>query len=176
MARVHEIELNEVPKDIQNIYREYSTNYGPFINQVKVFAQRPPALKHIMGMLLEMDKEALIPKRYLEISVIVVSRLNQCEYCVDHHTPRLLVEGFSQETVDRILEEDCPGLDELDQLVRDLAIQVTHTPANIPEKVFDGLRNHFTDPQIVELVLRISLCGFFNRFNDALQIENELKG
>jgi hypothetical protein len=32
---------------------------------------------------------------------------------------------------------------------------------------------HFSEEQIVELTLRTALCGFFNRFNDALQIEME---
>jgi len=32
------------------------------------------------------------------------------------------------------------------------------------------LKQHFTEEQIVELTLRTALCGFFNRFNDALQI------
>ena len=36
-----------------------------------------------------------------------------------------------------------------------------------------GLREHFSEAQIVELTLRITLCGFFNKFNDALQIEEE---
>jgi hypothetical protein len=35
------------------------------------------------------------------------------------------------------------------------------------------LRQHFTEEQIVELTLRTALCGFFNRFNDALQIGME---
>ena len=32
------------------------------------------------------------------------------------------------------------------------------------------MKEHFTEEQIVELTLRTALCGFFNRFNDALQI------
>ena len=32
---------------------------------------------------------------------------------------------------------------------------------------------HFDEAQIVELTLRIALCGFFNRFNDALMIALE---
>ena len=32
---------------------------------------------------------------------------------------------------------------------------------------------HFSEEQIVELTLRTALCGFFNRFNDALQIGME---
>ena len=39
--------------------------------------------------------------------------------------------------------------------------------------MFDRLKEHFTEEQIVELTLRTALCGFFNRFNDALQIGME---
>ena len=39
--------------------------------------------------------------------------------------------------------------------------------------IFDRLKQHFSEEQIVELTLRIALCGFFNRFNDALQIGME---
>jgi alkylhydroperoxidase family enzyme len=39
--------------------------------------------------------------------------------------------------------------------------------------VFEELRRHFNERQIVELTARIGLCGLFNRLNDALQIEPE---
>ena len=41
------------------------------------------------------------------------------------------------------------------------------------DRRFDELKQHFTEEQIVELTLRTALCGFFNRFNDALQIGME---
>ena len=31
---------------------------------------------------------------------------------------------------------------------------------------------HFSEAQIVELTLRIAMAGFFNRFNEALQIDD----
>ncbi len=126
-----------------------------------------------MGMLLEMADEALVPKRYLEIAVVTVSKLNECTYCVGHHGPKLVAEGLSQETVERILDPNSPGLDELDKLVRDFAVQVTNTPQRMRDAIFERLRAHFTEAQIVELTLRTALCGFFNRFNDVLQIEME---
>ncbi|MCZ2152659.1 MAG: hypothetical protein LC114_01970, partial [Bryobacterales bacterium] len=61
----------------------------------------------------------------------------------------------------------------VDLLVRDYAVQVTSSPQRIRDRMFDELRNHFSEEQIVELTLRIALCGFFNRFNDALRIEIE---
>ena len=58
-------------------------------------------------------------------------------------------------------------------LVRDYAVQVTNHFQYIRDQIFEDLRKHFTEEQIVELTLRIALCGFFNRFNDALQIGME---
>ena len=123
-----------------------------------------------MGLLLELADEALLPKRSLEIAIVVVSKLNECAYCVAHHTPRLVDQGLSADTVARILEPDCPGLTPLDRLVRDYAVQVTTEPNRIRDGVFTELRMHFTEEQIVELTVRTALCGFFNRVNDALGI------
>ncbi len=170
MARVRDIGIEELPADAQAVYRRFASEYGPFLNQVKVFAHRPPALRHIMGLLLELADEAVLPKRYLEIALVVVSRLNECTYCVVHHEPRLAGLGLGRETLARILDEDCPGLDEVERLVRDYAVAVTTRPQRIRDGMFERLREHFSEEQIVELTLRTALCGFFNRFNDALQI------
>jgi len=173
MARVRDVTIDELPKDIQPTYQRFAESYGPFLNQVKVFAHRPVAVKHIMGMLLELADEAVLPKRYLEIALVVVSKLNECTYCVAHHAPRLVEQGFEAGTLANILEDDCPGLDEVDRLVRDYAVQVTTKPQYMRDAIFEDLRKHFTEAQIVELTLRTALCGFFNRFNDALQIGME---
>ena len=76
MARVRDIAIKEVPEDIQPVYQRFATEYGPFLNQVKVFAHRPTALKHIMGLLMELAEDQVLPKRYLEISLVTVSKLN----------------------------------------------------------------------------------------------------
>jgi hypothetical protein len=44
-----------------------------------------------------------------------------------------------------------------------------------PNRLFDRLKPHFPKCKFVELTLSIALCGFFNRFNDALQIDGELE-
>jgi alkylhydroperoxidase family enzyme len=41
--------------------------------------------------------------------------------------------------------------------------------------MFDRLRQHFSDAQIVELTLRIALCGAYNRLTEALAIDSELE-
>jgi uncharacterized peroxidase-related enzyme len=173
MARVRDVEIDQVPEDVRPTYRRFAEDYGPFLNQVKVFAHRPPALRHIMGLLLDLADDVVLPKRHLEIALVVVSKLNACTYCVAHHTPRLVEQGLDAETVALILEPDCPGLDDVDRLVRDYAVQVTTKPQSMGDAIFEQLRRHFSEEQIVELTLRTALCGFFNRFNDAMQIGME---
>jgi len=123
-----------------------------------------------MGLLLDLKDEAILPKRYLEIALVVVSKLNECTYCVSHHAPRLVEQGLAAQTVEHILDPDCPGLDEVDRLVRDYAVQVTEKPNGMRDAIFADLRRHFSEEQIVELTVRTALCGFFNRVNDTMQI------
>ncbi len=173
MARVRSLEPAELPPDLAEIFERFSGDYGPFRNQVAVFAHVPAALRHLMPMLMELRAAATLPKRYLEIAIVVVSKLNACHYCVAHHTPFLAVEGISSEGIDRLLDPDNPELDAVDRLVVEYAHVAWETPNRVRDELFGRLRRHFSEPQIVELTLRITLCGFFNRFNDALQIDEE---
>ena len=173
MARVRDIDIQEVPAGLQPVYRRFSESYGPFLNQVKVFAHRAPALRHVMGLLLELADEAVLPKRYLEIALVTVSRVNECTYCVAHHAPRLVGLGLEPASVAAILAPEVPGFDEVDTMVRDYAVAVTEDARRMPAGMVERLKSHFSEEQIVELTLRTSLCGFFNRFNEALGIEME---
>lgn len=173
MARVRSIPSTELPPDQAAIYERFADGYGPFRNQVAVFAHVPAAMRHLMPMLMELREAATLPKRYLEIAIVVVSQLNECHYCVAHHKPFLAVEGISSEGIDRLQDADNPELDDVDRLVVEYAQAAWETPNRIRDSVFERLRQHFSEAQIVELTLRITLCGFFNRFNDALQIEEE---
>ena len=173
MARVRNIEVGEVQEDLRWIYEKYGKEYGPFMNQVKVFAHNPVILRHMMSMLIEMDDERLVQKRHLEIALVTVSKINECRNCVAHHAPRLVDTGLPTETVENILDPDCPGLDPIDRLVRDYSVKVTTQSKAIPEEILSQLRSEFSEGQIVELTFRIALCGFYNRFNEALDIEIE---
>ena len=174
MARVRNVPSSELPPDLAAIYERFAGQYGPFRNQAAVFAHVPAALRHLMAMLLELREAATLPKRVLELAIVTVSKLNKCEYCVAHHTPFLIVEGVSAAGIERVLYyRDHPEFDERDKLVVEYAIAAWERPNRIPEALFARLKTHFSEAQLVELTLRITLCGFFNKFNDALGIEEE---
>ena len=47
---------------------------------------------------------------------------------------------------------------------------MTTGPGQIPEPVYDDLRRHFSEPQIVEIACVVGLFNYFNRFNNALHV------
>lgn len=174
LARTSVVSTENVSEDVRDVYLRFASGYGPFRNQVDVFAHVPSSVRHLMGMLLELREQKNVPYRYIELAVVVVARLNECHYCVAHHKPLLVVEGVSSEGVDRVLDyENHPEFDEVDKLVVEYTIAVTNTPQRIRDRMFERLRQHFSEAQIMELTLRIALCGFFNRFNDTLMIDDE---
>lgn len=176
MARVRSIPSSELPADLAAIYDRFAGSYGPFANQAAVFAHVPSALRHLMSMLMELREAKTLPKRYLELAIVVVSKLNECEYCVAHHKPFLAVEGISPAGIDTVMAwQNHPELTEVDKLVVEYTIAAWTDPHRLRDRMFDRLRAHFSEAQIVELTLRLTLCGFFNKFNDAMGIEEELE-
>jgi uncharacterized peroxidase-related enzyme len=174
MARVRSIPSSELPADLAAIYVQFAGAYGPFANQAAVFAHVPAALRHLMSMLMELRAAATLPKRYLELAIVVVSKLNECDYCVAHHKPFLAVEGISPAGIDTVMDwREHPELTEVDRLVVEYTIAAWTNPHRLRDALFDRLREHFSEAQIVELTLRLTLCGFFNKFNDAMAIEEE---
>jgi alkylhydroperoxidase family enzyme len=51
------------------------------------------------------------------------------------------------------------------------AERVTLDSNNVDEQLWAELRKHFDEGQIVELTMAAGLFNYFNRFNNALQME-----
>ncbi|KAI3592079.1 hypothetical protein D9X30_2964 (plasmid) [Cupriavidus sp. U2] len=171
MPRVSEISPNTFDPARRALFDAFTGNGAHFADQFSVLAHVGPAVDHLPQLLLELKARNGVSYRYIEMAIVVVSLLNDCEYCVANHAPRLAVEGISEAGARKLLDYvDHPELSDIDKLVVEYAIAVTQQPQRIRDHVFTRLRAHFSEAQIVELTLRISLCGFFNRFNQALQI------
>lgn len=159
MPRVSQVEIDVLPPQIADPTWE------------RVAAHCPQPLVHLNALMRSFAEHGTMPPRYIEIAIVTVSRLNECRHCVGRHSVRLHDAGLPHETTERILEPDCPGLDETDRLVRDYARAVSEISATMRDAIFGELRTRFDEAQIVELTMRIGLAGFFNRFNNALQID-----
>jgi alkylhydroperoxidase family enzyme len=64
-----------------------------------------------------------------------------------------------------------PDFTEKEKAALRLAERVTVNAHTVDDQFFAELRKHFDEGEIIELLAAIGLFNYFNRFNDALQME-----
>jgi alkylhydroperoxidase family enzyme len=69
--------------------------------------------------------------------------------------------------------ETSTALNEVEKLVLRYAVAMTATPVEVSEELFEALRRHFDEKQLVELTSGIAWENYRARFNHAFCIEAE---
>ncbi len=147
-----------------------------FLNQLGVLANHPPLAKAIFQLLRTYYDDSVVPRKYLEMGILLVSVRNRCDYCVVHHAPPALDAGLSREQL-RAIEEDAweeSGLFAKDELaVLRYVDRINANGGRMNDSTYDALREFLSEKQLVELTVRSAMCEFFNRFNEVFQIDME---
>ena len=173
MARVSSLNKNALPADLHSVWDAFTQGKKDFTNQASVLAHSPEAFRHLYGLVLAMRANSGLPERLIEIAVVTTSKLNECPYCVAHHAAALERTGLPPESIAAILEAEVPGFSETELLVRDYARLLVERPWGIRDSVYEDLRGHFSERQIIELTIRVGLCALFNKFNQSLDVAME---
>ncbi len=94
-----------------------------------------------------------------------VSQINGCVYCVDLHSTQARAVGETQQRLDCLpVWQDCSFFDESKRAAFAWAEAVTLISEDgAPQALFDDLKNHFSDEQIVDLTLIIAQLNAWNR-------------
>lgn len=147
-----------------------------FMNQFGALAHHPPLTQAIHGLMQAYYAESLVDKKYLELAILMVSHLNRCNYCVVHHTPPALNNGVSAAQLAAIEDgswREGRLFNPVENAVLRFAEQMNTRKGRIDDSLFAELEQTFSRAQIVELTVRVGMCEFYNRFNEALQLDIE---
>jgi len=155
-----------------------STLPGPtlFGNQVRALAHNPALLKSLFAVYEAFAAEPSVDRKLTELGILIVSRVNACQYCVQHHAP--LAHGAGLKTTQlQAVQDDAwsdPKLWTAEEwLVVRYAQALAEVPQRVDDKLFADLKTRFSERQIVDLTMRLALCAAWNKFNDALGLDTE---
>lgn len=80
--------------------------------------------------------------------------------------------GWSQEQIDHLADfEAHQEFTPAEKVALRFAERMTRDAHSIDDELWNELRQHYDEGQIVELAAAIGLFNYFNRFNDALRME-----
>jgi 4-carboxymuconolactone decarboxylase len=174
MARVSLIEEKDHPELADLISRIRAGRRGALINVYKLLLHSPTLAGIWLDFVSAARFSTALDGRLREIVIVRVAHLNRTVYVFKQHVPQLSApEGLSDAECDALADwrgaetftaRERAALAYTDAMSRDVAV---------PDAVFDALRPHFSERQIVELSVLIGLYNMHTRVFTALGIDPE---
>ncbi len=149
-------------------------SYGRVIAPARVYAldSGPLLAVGFMEEVQEWAKQTSAPVKHLA-RMLVAWRIG-CPWCLDFGTRTSEKLGITEEQLRALPDyEHSPLFSEEERVVLRYADAMTRTPVHVPDALFDALKAHYTDRQILEVTAAIAWENFHARVNHALDLEAE---
>ncbi len=127
-------------------------------------ATAPDGYRAMAGLERYVRSSGLEP-RLLELVKIRASQINGCAFCIDMHTKDAVAEG---ESLQRIVALDAwretPFYSERERAALTWTETVTRVgETHVPDDVYDEVRRHFSEKELVDLTLAVVVINGWNR-------------
>ncbi len=167
MARVDKVPEREAGPFGSYAYRLSRCRFGEVAEPLTVMAHHPKLLLGYGMMELGFESSKLVDEHLKSLAVLKAATMVGCEFCIDIGSALSRAEGVTEEQLRELPAfEQSEAFSPLEKLVLRYAA-ATRTPADVPEELFDELREHFSEAQLVELTAAITLENYRARFNHA---------
>ncbi|MBI1743701.1 peroxidase-related enzyme [Candidatus Acetothermia bacterium] len=170
MTWIKTIDLNDVEGELKTLYDQVKTPSGHIDNILKAHSLRPRTLVAHLALYkatIHTKPNALSP-RERELVGVWVSRLNGCDYCVEHHRAGLARHlgsaRLALELSAAIGKQASTPLTQREQALCAYATKLTKTPAQMEARDLDVLRNAgLDDAGILDLNQIVAYFAYANR-------------
>lgn len=102
----------------------------------------------------------------------IVSRVNNCHYCLGHQEDKLLQAGMSESEL-LLLDTDWSDFKPKQQAALEFAKKLTHQPHLIDRSDIEAMLAHYSTSEILEIAFLIGRYNATNRWTDSLGIPQE---
>jgi AhpD family alkylhydroperoxidase len=141
------------------------------IEPAEVYGHLPSVLVGYGIFVGAAERQSQIDPTLKGLAIVKTATLTHCEYCIDIASSVARKSGLSDAQLLALPHyRESEEFGELEKLVLDYAVGVTHTPVEVSDELFAALREHFDERQMVELTNAIAIENLHARFNAALGI------
>jgi AhpD family alkylhydroperoxidase len=99
----------------------------------------------------------------------IVSRTNNCQYCLGHQEWKLAAAGLTEEQI-AALDSDWLIYTPAQQAAFAYARKITYEPHQIGDADIGALQKHYTDSQILEMTLSVAGNNSINRWKEGVGV------
>jgi AhpD family alkylhydroperoxidase len=119
--------------------------------------------RHLQGSTVGSRLQHLVKTR--------ASQINGCAYCLDMHTKDARAEGESEQRLYALdAWRETPFFDERERAALEWTEAVTRVAeTRVPDEVYESVKRHFTEEELIDLTLAIANINSWNRLNIAFR-------
>jgi len=146
---------------------------GSVLHLYQMLLHSPPAAEGWLTYLTAIRHRCSLDGAIRELVIMRIAHLNRAPYEADQHAPIALREGLRQGQLDALALDDVPSdlFDARERAVLAYADAMTRS-VQVPDPVFQAVRRHFPDRELVELTATIAAYNMVSRFLEALQVHS----
>jgi AhpD family alkylhydroperoxidase len=124
-----------------------------------------PAIKALLALEDQIAKSPL-EKQLAHLVRLRASQINGCAYCVDMHSSDARKAGETERRLSGVVAwRETPFFSERERAAFEWTESLTLISENhVPDAVWEAVRPHFSDAELVDLTLLVSAINAWNRF------------
>lgn len=174
MSRISKIDPRDWDPELRRLFRaEEATALEQ--GTMRMFAHRPSIAKGIIALGAGIKTDRTLPERLLELVRLRVAFHNQCRSCMAIRYRGAVDAGVTEDLVCSLEKPmEAPDLTPAEKAALGFADLFATDHLAIDTETFAGLREHFTEPQLVELCSWVAFCVGFGRLAATWDMIEEL--
>lgn len=129
------------------------------------YVKAAPEAYRAMSQLEHYVRNCGLEASLIELVKIRASQINGCAYCIDMHTKDARVAGESEQRIYLLSAwREAPFYNERERAALEWAEAVTLIAGDhVPDEVYERVKSHFTDEELVNLTLAVATINAWNR-------------
>jgi alkylhydroperoxidase family enzyme len=141
------------------------------LEPLRMYAYIPKLLNAYGRLESAESKMDILSPRHRALAELKSAMTVRCEYCIDLGSAIAHGWGLTDEELLALSDyQTATCFSDLDKLILEYATALSRTPVEVPDELFEGLRTHLDNAQLVGLTHIITLGNLRGRFNLALGI------
>ncbi len=142
---------------------------------MRFFAHRPSLAKGMMGFAGALKMHRSLSDRLVELVRLRIAFHNQCRSCMAIRYRDAVADGVDEDLVCSLERPaEAADLTDAERTAIDFADRFATDHLGIDDRMFEKLREHFTEPEIVELGMTVAFFVGFGRLAATFDMVEEL--
>lgn len=146
---------------------------GRTLHVYNMLLNAPPLAATWVPFFTAVRQKCQLDSRYRELASLRVGLANDAMYQYSAHIPFALKDGVRQAQIDALPDwRSSSEFDAVEKAVLAYTDAMTDN-VHVPDEIFDAVRKHFDEREIVELTVTIAAYNAMSRVLVALQVDGE---